>query len=115
MHVMMFRPACALVAPWGLVRGQMHLMLLGRPPLHQVRNWYNLVAASAADGVPFCNQQWSLAVSSCFVRHCHSCCEQTCLPVASPTPKVAVARAMGSCPLCVHAQVQGVHFVWHMH
>jgi hypothetical protein len=30
------------------------LDVAGRPCLHQVRNWYNLVAALAAGGVPFC-------------------------------------------------------------
>jgi hypothetical protein len=30
------------------------LCVAGRPRLHWVLNWYNLVAALAAGGVPFC-------------------------------------------------------------
>jgi hypothetical protein len=44
----------------------------GRPCLHQVLDWYNLVAASAAGGVPFCDEQRSVAIGSCPGRQCLS-------------------------------------------
>jgi hypothetical protein len=46
-----------------------------------------LVAASAAGGVPFCDQQRSLTVGSHLGRRCHSCCERTCLRVTIPPLK----------------------------
>jgi hypothetical protein len=80
----------------------MHLMLLagfaciacsiGTPGTIGAR-WYNLVAASAAGGVPFCDQQRSLNVGSYLGRQCHSCCEQTCLRVTIPPPSKGVAGA----------------------
>jgi hypothetical protein len=42
-------------------------------------DWYKLVAASAAGGVPFRDQQRSLAADARPGRQCHSCCERTCL------------------------------------
>jgi hypothetical protein len=59
----------------------------GRPCLHQVLNWDNLVAALAAGGVPLCDYQRSLAVGICPGRQCHSCYEQTCRRVTSPLRK----------------------------
>jgi hypothetical protein len=52
-----------------------------------VLSWYNLVASSAAGGVPFCDQQRSLTVDSYIGRQCHACCEQTCLRVTMPPSK----------------------------
>jgi hypothetical protein len=65
------------------------LPALGAQLVHLVQvvlDWYNLVAALAAGGVPFCDQQWSLTVGSHLGRQCHSCCERTCLRVTIPPP-----------------------------
>jgi hypothetical protein len=43
--------------------------------VQSVLNWYNLLAASVAGGVPFINYQWSLTVGSYLGTQCHSCCE----------------------------------------
>jgi hypothetical protein len=52
----------------------------------QVLNWYILVAASAAGGVPFSIINNGLAVGSCPGWQCHPCCERTCLRVTAPPP-----------------------------
>jgi hypothetical protein len=67
---------------------------LVNPRLHQVLNWYNLVAALAAGGVPFCEQQRTLAFGSYPGRQCHSCCERTCIRVPPP-PKKGPHHAAG--------------------
>jgi hypothetical protein len=88
----------------------MHLMLLAGLAcimmIDRVVIWYTwsnwcsigtiLVAASAAGGAPFCDQQRSLTVGSYLGRQCHYCCEQTCLRVTSPPPKKSKA---GACTL----------------
>jgi hypothetical protein len=56
-------------------------------------NWYNLVAALAAGGVPFCDQQRSLTVGSHLGRQCHSCCERTCLRVTIPPHNVTSSHS----------------------
>jgi hypothetical protein len=60
------------------------LDVAGRPRLHQVLIWYNMVAVSAAGSLS--DKQRFLAVGSRPGRQCHSCCEQTCLRVAVPLP-----------------------------
>jgi hypothetical protein len=56
------------------------------PLVIMVLTWYNLVAASATGGVPFHNQQRSLAVVCYLGRQCHSGCERTCLRVKKSPP-----------------------------
>jgi hypothetical protein len=61
-------------------------------------HWYNLVAALAAGGVAFYDQQRSLNVGSYLGRQCHSCCERTCLRVTiSPPNKAAAAAVWAQC------------------
>jgi hypothetical protein len=78
---------------------------LGAQLVHLVQvvlNWYNLVAALAAGGVPFCDQQRSLTVGSHLGRQCHSCCERTCPRVTiPPPPKKIMIFAASTVPLAL--------------
>jgi hypothetical protein len=62
----------------------------------------SLVTASAAGGVPFCDQQQSLAVRSYPGRQCHSCCVQTGLRVTFPPNKHEPGVLTGSWGSGVH-------------
>jgi hypothetical protein len=63
-------------------------------------NRYNLVAASAAGVVPFCDWQQCLTVGSYLGRQCQSCCERASLRVTFPPHDALELSSLG--PSTVH-------------